>query len=237
MRHCLPLLAVLFAAAATCCAAVAAAEPPHVELDPPAAVTVVPLPLDPPVAPPEGVYGGWGQGAIGPDGRFYVAVGNHLTDGDADAWLFAYDPQTGGVETVFSTRDAAGGWEPGTLGDGKLHTGIDVAPDGTTWLVSFYGNYPRRERTSRAAAITAAGCSERTCSQAKPSRWACRCPASPADGPAGPPAGKLVAVGESGLYQLPGPRRRRDALGYPVEGEGGRYSHGRLPLTTPSIAA
>ena len=219
-----------FTAIAFLLAATAAAEPPHVELDPPAAVTVVPLPLDPPTAPPEGVYGGWGQGAIGPDGRFYVAIGNHLTDGDADAWLFAYDPQTGGVETVFSTRDAAGGWEPGTLGDGKLHTGIDISPDGEVYLPSFYGNYPLK------GDVTSGRYPGGRLFRADVRTGEAESLGVPVPGESWPMGrwdhrrGKLVAVGESGLYQHPDLADDATPSGTQWEGEGGRHSHGQVLL-------
>ncbi|MEM6852782.1 MAG: hypothetical protein AAF593_00050 [Planctomycetota bacterium] len=113
------------------------------------------VPLEPPVMDRGGVYGGWGQGAIGPDLRFYFAIGNHLTSPEADAWLFAYDSTTGGIESVLSTR-AAAAWETRQtdtgrpeLGDGKLHTAIDFAPDGTTYLLSFYGDYPAKAEWGR----------------------------------------------------------------------------------------
>ncbi|MEM1097158.1 MAG: hypothetical protein AAGH92_00075 [Planctomycetota bacterium] len=110
------------------------------------------VPLDPPIMDRGGVYGGWGQGAIGPDGRFYFAIGNHLTSPDADAWLFAYDPNTQTLTPRMSTRQTAGWSKPkngdrdAELGDGKLHTAIDIAPDGTTYVLSFCGDYPTRNQ-------------------------------------------------------------------------------------------
>ncbi|BAM03078.1 hypothetical protein [Phycisphaera mikurensis] len=103
------------------------------------------VPLDPEVMPEPGVYGGWGQGTLTPEGRFLFAIGNHLTAPGADAWLITYDPETARMQRVMSTRDTAG-WDrrPGELGDGKLHTALDVAPDGTAYALSFYGDYPRK---------------------------------------------------------------------------------------------
>ncbi|MEM9884122.1 MAG: hypothetical protein AAF800_14510, partial [Planctomycetota bacterium] len=87
----------------------------------------------------------WGQGAFGPDDRFYFAVGNHRTDDRADAWLVAYEPADRSMQHVMSTRDTAGwGDDARAMGDGKLHTAIDWSGDGVTYLTSFYGNYPTR---------------------------------------------------------------------------------------------
>lgn len=110
-----------------------------------AAYTVTLVPLDPKIMPEPGVYGGWGQGDVGPDGKFYFAIGNHLTTPAADAWLIAYDPETRRMERVMSSRETDG-WHHrnAELGDGKLHTAVDIAPDGTTYLLSFYGDYPNK---------------------------------------------------------------------------------------------
>ncbi|MEM9882777.1 MAG: hypothetical protein AAF800_07660 [Planctomycetota bacterium] len=84
------------------------------------------VPLEPAVAEAGGVYGGWGQGAFGPDGRFYFAVGKHRTDDRADAWLVVYDPADGSTQRVMSTRDTAGwGDDARAMVDGKLYTAID----------------------------------------------------------------------------------------------------------------
>ena len=39
-----------------------------------------------------GIYGGWGENRLGPDGKYYFSVGNHKGYGGADAFIIAYDP-------------------------------------------------------------------------------------------------------------------------------------------------
>lgn len=56
----------------------------------------------------EGVYGGWGENRLGPDGKYYFAIGNHRGYGGANAFIIAYDPATKTHETVLSSMQVCG---------------------------------------------------------------------------------------------------------------------------------
>jgi hypothetical protein len=191
------------------------------------------VPLEPPVMEHGGVYGGWGQGAIGPDGRFYFTIGNHLTTPEADAWLIAYDPTNKAMTRVMSTRNTAAWHTRRTptghpeLGDGKLHTGIDIGPDGTTYLLSFYGDYPTYSqwnqgypggRLFRHNVLT--GRSESLGVPYSGDSW----PMQRWDAA----RGVLIGIGERGLYRHPDLGPDRMPAGNRWSGEHNQHSYGSL---------
>ena len=103
-------------------------------------VKIIFLGFDPAEGEP---YGTWGSLVRGPDGNFYFAVGNHKSGSAADAFLLRYSPATQACEVTLSTREVCG-WYKDTGGDGKIHGSPDIAPNGDTWLLTFFGNYPKK---------------------------------------------------------------------------------------------
>ena len=94
--------------------------------------------------PPEGMpYGTWGSLVRGPDAAFTFAVGNHKAYGGADAFLMRYSPDTRLCKMTLSTRNACQ-WRDDEYGDGKIHGSPDIAPNGDTWVLTFFGDYPKK---------------------------------------------------------------------------------------------
>ncbi|MEM6391579.1 MAG: hypothetical protein AAF797_02270 [Planctomycetota bacterium] len=194
-------------------------------VDPP---TLHVVPLDPPIMQGAGVYGGWGQGAIGPHGRFHFAVGNHLTSPRADAWLITYDPDIQTLRRAMSSRDTDRWHDRQSLGDGKLHTGIDIAEDGTTYLLTFYGDYPTKRdwqgsqypggRLIRHNVLT--GESESLGVPFGKDSW----PMGRWD----PQREVLVGVGEAGLYLNPELGRDQAPEGWRWSGPDNEHSYGHV---------
>ena len=89
-----------------------------------------------------GIYGGWGEVKLGPDGKYYFATGNHKGYGGATAFLTRYDPKTKTHETVLSSQEVCG-WGNDQFGDGKIHGEPDISPSGDAWLLTFFGPYPK----------------------------------------------------------------------------------------------
>jgi hypothetical protein len=102
------------------------------------------LQLTPEYLPDQGsaTYGGWGKVELGPDGKYYFSEGNHMGYGGGTAFLFRYDPVTKTHEIVLNSQKVCG-WSNDQFGDGKIHGDPNLSPQGDSWLLTFYGPYPK----------------------------------------------------------------------------------------------
>jgi len=83
-----------------------------------------------------GLWSQWGEVTKGPNGRFYMATGDHRCK-DGHVIITEYDPVAKEQRIVVDVGKVCG-WKPGEYVDGKIHGRMDILPDGTlvaaTWL-------------------------------------------------------------------------------------------------------
>ena len=79
-------------------------------------------------------FGHWGNVVLGPDGRFYFALGNHQNgEGRGRSLFVCYDPQTQSDEILMYSMDVLGHRE------GKWHGRPDIHPqNGDIYIMGFY---------------------------------------------------------------------------------------------------
>jgi hypothetical protein len=82
----------------------------------------------------------WGQGLVLEDGRFLSAVGDHLGV-DGNAYLYAYDPESGRMEMLGDVLSFAGA-RP-SWGYGKVHGQMVPGPCGETYFTTYWGKKPK----------------------------------------------------------------------------------------------
>jgi hypothetical protein len=118
-------------------------------LDPPAGVT---LPTHTVAVTPPGVefvpfdlpghtgnpWSTWGGGHYASNGRFYAAIGDHLTI-DGNSYLYEYDPITQVLKAIGDINTAAGHVD-GEWGHGKVHSQINKGGDGYIYATSYRGS-------------------------------------------------------------------------------------------------
>ena len=84
----------------------------------------------------KGLWSQWGEVTRGPNGRFYMASGDHRCR-DGNVIITEYDPVKKDQRIVVDVGKACG-WKKGQYVDGKIHGRMDIMPDGTlvaaTWL-------------------------------------------------------------------------------------------------------
>jgi len=83
-----------------------------------------------------GMWSQWGEVTKSPDGRFYMATGDHRCK-NAQVFITEYDPVKKEQRIVVDVGKVCG-WKEGQYVDGKIHGRMDILPDGTliaaTWL-------------------------------------------------------------------------------------------------------
>jgi len=84
----------------------------------------------------KGLWSQWGEVTRGPNGCFYMAVGDHRCK-DGHVFIIEYDPVKKDQRVAVDVGQLCG-WKPGQYVDGKIHGKMDVMPDGdltaATWL-------------------------------------------------------------------------------------------------------
>jgi hypothetical protein len=65
-------------------------------------------------------WGGWSESALGPEGNFYVPVGNHKSYDGAKALVVCYDPVARTHRIILNSQEICG-WGNDDFGDGKIH--------------------------------------------------------------------------------------------------------------------
>ena len=83
-----------------------------------------------------GLWSQWGEVTKGPNGRYYMATGDHRSK-DSQVIITEYDPVKKDQRIVVDVGKVCG-WKKGLHTDGKIHGRMDIMPDGTlvgaTWL-------------------------------------------------------------------------------------------------------
>ncbi len=83
-----------------------------------------------------GMWSQWGEVTKSPDGRFYMATGDHRCR-NGKVFITEYDPVKKEQRIAVDVGKLCG-WREGQYVDGKIHGRMDVLPDGTlvaaTWL-------------------------------------------------------------------------------------------------------
>ena len=79
----------------------------------------------------------WGQGAIGADGSFISAVGDHRGP-DGNSFFYAYDPETSTM-TRFADVLSLVDHRPGDFGYGKVHAQMVVGACGNVYAHTYWG--------------------------------------------------------------------------------------------------
>ncbi len=90
-----------------------------------------------------GLWSQWGEVTRGPNGRFYMSVGDHRSK-DARVFIIEYDPVKKEQRTVVDVGQLCG-WKQGQWVDGKIHGKMDVMPDGTLVAATWLGRDVRQE--------------------------------------------------------------------------------------------
>ncbi len=80
----------------------------------------------------------WGGTLYASNGRFYAAIGDHLTF-DGNSYLYEYDPVTMKLKAVGDINTAVG-HVPGAFGHGKIHSQINDGGDGYIYMASYRGS-------------------------------------------------------------------------------------------------
>ncbi len=87
---------------------------------------------------------GYSDLALGPDGKFYFSVGNHMGYG-ADVVVYRYDPATRRYERLFHLEDIAP-WTKNDPADGKIHCRLVISPEGILVASTYGGGHTHRWR-------------------------------------------------------------------------------------------
>jgi hypothetical protein len=87
-----------------------------------------------------GLWSGFGDVTLGPNGCFYFAIGNHLYH-DGNAVIVEYNPATRVQRIAFELQQAVR-WPKGAWTDGKIHGDLDISPAGDMWVLTFSGPRP-----------------------------------------------------------------------------------------------
>jgi len=84
----------------------------------------------------KGLWSQWGEVTKGPNGRYYMATGDHRSR-DSQVIITEYDPEKKDQRIVVDVGKLCG-WKVGLHHDGKIHGRMDIMEDGTlvaaTWL-------------------------------------------------------------------------------------------------------
>ncbi len=91
----------------------------------------------------KGLWSQWGEVTRGPNGRFYMASGDHRCR-DGSIIITEYDPVKRDQRIVVDVGKACG-WRKGQYVDGKIHGRMDVMPDGTLVAATWNGSDIRQD--------------------------------------------------------------------------------------------
>jgi len=84
------------------------------------------------------IWSQWGDGVIGPDGRFYSAIGDHGGP-DGHSYIYAYDAQERRLQLVIDQQKLLG-QQQGDWGFGKIHCRLEYLDDGMLYWGTYWGN-------------------------------------------------------------------------------------------------
>ncbi len=99
--------------------------------------------LDPAYFPEDNksLWSNWAGVGRAPNGKFYFAEGDHRAK-ESHIYLFEYDPAARTVRKVVDFADLCG-WKERGVGDSKIHGDLDIMPDGTLWILTYWDPDPK----------------------------------------------------------------------------------------------
>jgi hypothetical protein len=99
--------------------------------------------LDPMYFPEDNksLWSNWAGVGRAPNGKFYFAEGDHRAI-ESHLYLFEYDPAARTVRKVVDFADLCG-WKKRGVGDSKIHGDLDIMPDGTLWILTYWDPDPK----------------------------------------------------------------------------------------------
>ncbi len=86
----------------------------------------------------KGLWSQWAEVTRGPNGRFYMASGDHRCK-DGSVFITEYDPVKRDQRIVVDVGKTCG-WKAGQYVDGKIHGRMDIMPDGTLVAATWNGS-------------------------------------------------------------------------------------------------
>jgi hypothetical protein len=88
------------------------------------------------------LWSSWGDGRLASNGKYYLAIGNHLDlkAGRGESRVYAFDPPTKALRLVVNVRDTIA--DP-KLAGGKIHSRIEEAADGGLYFATYWGKVPK----------------------------------------------------------------------------------------------
>jgi hypothetical protein len=86
----------------------------------------------------KGLWSQWAEVTRGPNGRFYMATGDHRCK-DGRVFITEYDPAARDQRIVVDVGKTCG-WRQGQYVDGKIHGRMDIMPDGTLVAATWNGS-------------------------------------------------------------------------------------------------
>lgn len=91
----------------------------------------------------KGLWSSWGEVTRGPNGKFYMAAGDHRCK-DGQVFIVEYDAAAKEQRVVVDVGKICG-WKKGQYVDGKIHGCMSIMPDGTLVAATWNGSPIKQE--------------------------------------------------------------------------------------------
>ena len=88
------------------------------------------------------LWSSWGDGRLASNGKYYLAIGNHLDlkAGRGESRVYEFDPATKALRLAVNVRETIP--DP-KLAGGKIHSRIEEAADGCLYFATYWGKVPK----------------------------------------------------------------------------------------------
>jgi len=88
------------------------------------------------------LWSSWGDGRLATNGKYYLAIGNHLDlkAGRGESRVYEFDPTAKALRVVVNVRETIP--DP-KLAGGKIHGRIEEAADGCLYFATYWGKVPK----------------------------------------------------------------------------------------------
>ena len=88
------------------------------------------------------LWSSWGDGHLATNGKYYLAIGNHLDlkAGRGESRVYEFDPTAKALRVVVNVRETIP--DP-KLAGGKVHGRIEEAADGRLYFATYWGKVPK----------------------------------------------------------------------------------------------